>query len=185
MHVYGQHHVISERGLNGDRYNSCTMRAPPSPCSMVASERCSECGSILRHRARADSKRSRLEVSPLTETVPDQHATSSSPDQESDLSQSTTNSTTSSVPAVARLPQPRRPKTSPSVLRMRAERLAVRRAMVCQIPGINRVRAERIIAEYPTIRALLKVSLTKLERLKIKEAPLGRELAVALKRVFE
>ena len=68
---------------------------------------------------------------------------------------------------------------------MRAERLAVRRAMVCQIPGINRVRAERIIAEYPTIRALLKVSLTKLERLKIKEAPLGRELAVALKRVFE
>jgi ERCC4-type nuclease len=68
---------------------------------------------------------------------------------------------------------------------MRAERLAVRRAMVCQVPGINRVRAERIIAEYPTISALLRVSVTKLERLKIKEAPLGHELAVALKRVFE
>ena len=160
------------------------MHAPLSPCSMVSNDRCAACGSILRPRPQTDSKRGRIEAPSLvSESVPDQHA---STDQESDPSQIiTTNSTASSVPAVARPPQPRRPKTSPSVLRMRAERLAVRRAMVCQVPGINRVRAERIIAEYPTISALLKVSVSRLERLKIKEAPLGRELAVALKRVFE
>ena len=164
MHAYGRHHVIRERGQNGDRYNSCTMRAPPSPCSMVSNDRCAACGSILRPRSRTDCKRSRTEgPSPLTETVPRQHAASSSTDQESDHSQTTNNSTTPSVPAVARPPQPRRPKTSPGVLRMRAERLAVRRAMVCQVPGINRVRAERIIAEYPTISALLRVSVSRLE----------------------
>jgi len=73
----------------------------------------------------------------------------------------------------------------PSALHLHKQRLIVRRAMLCQVPGINRVRAEVIVAKYPTIGALMEASVTELERLPIKKTPLGQELAVALKRVFE
>ena len=175
--------IVAVEGL-GIRSNrdSCKMRPPPSP-SIVSSDICAACGAILRPRPRTDRKQGSLEAgTPLAEAEARQNAALNSTDQ----SQTThRNSSVPSMPADARPPQPRRPKTSPGVLRMRAERLAVRRAMVCQIPGINRVRAERIVAEYPTISSLLRVSVSRLERLKIKEAPLGHELAVALKRVFE
>ena len=79
----------------------------------------------------------------------------------------------------------RRPRMKPSALHLHKQRLIVRRAMLCQVPGINRVRAEVIVAKYPTIGALMEASVTELERLPIKKTPLGQELAVALKRVFE
>ena len=70
-------------------------------------------------------------------------------------------------------------------LRLHAQRLIVRRAILCQVPGINRVRAEAIVNRYPTIGGLIAASVNDLEAITIKESPLGHELAVALKRVFE
>ena len=70
-------------------------------------------------------------------------------------------------------------------LRLHAQRLIVRRAILCQIPGINRVRAELIVDRYPTISSLMAASVNDLAAIPIKASPLGRELAVALQRVFE
>ena len=61
----------------------------------------------------------------------------------------------------------RRARLQPSALRARAQRLVVRRAMLCQVPGISRVRAEAIVARYPTLRALMAASTVELEALPI------------------
>ena len=81
-------------------------------------------------------------------------------------------------------PKPRQPRMLPSALRRNEQRLIVRRAMICQVPGINRVRAEAIVAKYNTLRALMDASENELAALPIKKSPLGNELAVAIKRVF-
>ena len=82
-------------------------------------------------------------------------------------------------------PRERRPRTEPSDLVSRAQRLIVRRAILCQVPGISRVRAEAIVGQFPTISALMEASVNELEAIPIKKSKLGRELAIALKRVFE
>ena len=79
----------------------------------------------------------------------------------------------------------RRPRTRPSDLESRDQRLNVRRAILCQVPGIHRVRAKAIVLRYPTISALMAASVDELEAIPVKESKLGRELAIALKRVFE
>ena len=82
-------------------------------------------------------------------------------------------------------PRERRPRTEPSDLVSRAQRLIVRRAILCQVPGISRVRAEAIVGQFPTISALMEAEMEELEAIPIKKSKLGRELAIALKRVFE
>ena len=81
-------------------------------------------------------------------------------------------------------PTERRPRMLPSALRRHEQRLIVRRAMICQVPGISRVRAEAIVNKYPTLRALMNAPENELASLLIKSSPLGPELATALKRVF-
>lgn len=82
-------------------------------------------------------------------------------------------------------PKVRKSKVKPSALREHAQRLVVRRALYCQVPGINRVRAEAIVQAYPTVSALMHADVNALAAIPIKKSPLGMELAVALKRVFE
>ena len=82
-------------------------------------------------------------------------------------------------------PRERRPRTEPSDLVSRDQRLIVRRAILCQVPGISRVRAEAIVGRYPAISDLMEASVNELEAIPIKKSNLGRELAIALKRVFE
>ena len=86
--------------------------------------------------------------------------------------------------SVTSQPTERKPRMLPSALRRHEQRLVVRRAMVCQLPGINRVRAEAIVNKYPTLRALMNATERELAVLPIKKSPLGLELAVAIKRVF-
>ena len=81
-------------------------------------------------------------------------------------------------------PKPRQPRILPSALRRKEQRLIVRRAMICQVPGINRVRAEAIVDKYQSLRALMNAPEHELAALPIKKSPLGSELAVAIKRVF-
>ena len=81
-------------------------------------------------------------------------------------------------------PKPRQPRILPSALRRKEQRLIVRRAMICQVPGINRVRAEAIVDKYQSLRALMNAPEHELAALTIKKSPLGIELAVAIKRVF-
>ena len=91
----------------------------------------------------------------------------------------------SEEPSEPSKPKARKPPLKPWHLRLHKERLAVRRAIYCQIPGINRVRAEAIVSTYPTISALTQADVKAIAAIPIKESPLGMELAVALKRVFE
>ena len=91
----------------------------------------------------------------------------------------------SDEPSESRKPKARKPPLKHWHLRKRQERLVVRRAIYCQIPGINRVRAEAIVSAYPTISALIQADVKAVAAIPIKESPLGMELAVALKRVFE
>ena len=91
----------------------------------------------------------------------------------------------SDEPSEPSKPKARKPPLKPWHLRLHKERLAVRRAIYCQIPGINRVRAEAIVSTYPTISALTQADVKAIAAIPIKESPLGMELAVALKRVFE
>jgi len=86
--------------------------------------------------------------------------------------------------SVTSQPTERKPRMLPSALRRHEQRLVVRRAMICQLPGINRVRAEAIVNKYPTLRALMNATERELALLPIKKSPLGLELAVAIKRVF-
>jgi hypothetical protein len=122
---------------------------------------------------------------PKSEPLPDVHDASDDSDQEDDaFMPKNERGSQSSGESSGERPE-RRARLQPSALRARAQRLVVRRAMLCQVPGINRVRAEAIVARYPTLRALMASSIIELEAVPIKKSPLGRELAVALKRVFE
>ena len=103
------------------------------------------------------------------ETPPSPHSSASSSEEPSEPSK----------------PKARKPPLKHWHLRKRQERLVVRRAIYCQIPGINRVRAEAIVSAYPTISALMQADVKAVAGIPIKEGPLGMELAVALKRVFE
>ena len=91
----------------------------------------------------------------------------------------------SEEPSEPSKPKARKPPLKHWHLRKRQERLVVRRAIFCQIPGINRIRAESIVSAYPTISALMQADVKAVAGIPIKESPLGMELAVALKRVFE
>jgi hypothetical protein len=122
---------------------------------------------------------------PKSEPLPDVHDASDNSDQEDDaFMPHNERGSQSSGESSGDRPE-RRARLQPSALRARAQRLVVRRAMLCQVPGISRVRAEAIVARYPTLRALMAASIVELEAVPIKKSPLGRELAVALKRVFE
>jgi hypothetical protein len=122
---------------------------------------------------------------PKSEPLPDVHDASDDSDQEDDaFMPKNERGSQSSGESSGERPE-RRARLQPSALRARTQRLVVRRAMLCQVPGISRVRAEAIVARYPTLRALMAASTVELEALPIKKSPLGRELAVALKRVFE
>ena len=79
----------------------------------------------------------------------------------------------------------RKKPLEPWHLRLHKQRLVVRRAIYCQVPGISRVRAEAIVTAYPTISALMQADLKAIAAIRIKNAPLGMGLAEALKRVFE
>ena len=106
-------------------------------------------------------------------------------DEDDRSDQPVARSQTSQRTGTSRRRSERRPRTRPADLRVNAQCLVVRRAVLCQVPGINRVRAEAIVRRYPTISALMAASVGELEAVPIKRSSLGRELAVALKRVFE
>ena len=122
---------------------------------------------------------------PKSESPPDVQDASDDSDQEDDAFMPHNERGSQSSGESSGERRERRARLQPSALRARAQRLVVRRAMLCQVPGISRVRAEAIVARYPTLRALMAASIVELEALPIKKSPLGRELAVALKRVFE
>ena len=91
----------------------------------------------------------------------------------------------SKEPSEPSKPKARKAPLKPWHLRLHKQRLVVRRAIYCQVPGINRVRAEAIVEAYPTISALMRADVKSLAAIPIKNAPLGMGLAEALKRVFE
>ena len=160
---------------------------------------CPQCGASVEHDADHDDLSERSDHShsgpiaipvggpgePKSEALPDVHDASDDSDQEDDaFMPKNERGSQSSGESSGEQPE-RRARLQPSALRARAQRLVVRRAMLCQVPGISRVRAEAIVARYPTLRALMAASIVELEAVPIKKSPLGRELAVALKRVFE
>ena len=143
---------------------------------------CRRCGASVEHDTDEHEHKDSLEDGELN----DQPASTASPVAAVSAAKAMPDETPNDEPRnPSQAPRERRPRTEPSDLVSRAQRLIVRRAILCQVPGISRVRAEAIVGQYPTISALMEASVNELEAIPIKKSKLGRELAIALKRVFE